>query len=201
MARSTLVSPRHPARSALSWCTFVVYIYWRWGGINGMRFRVGQFNLLCPTYGLKWGEREACLEWRSTREHGDSNWHLRWPALLRILTLAQCDILALEELEESTQPAVTEGLAELGLSLEVFPHPRRRDALGLAFNPNVFRLERRESRGYPSEEPVSASGLIDLRHTSGRLVRAVVTHQKGGVRAQLDDLLAFAVSPIYRTCR
>ena len=46
-----------------------------------MRLRVGTYNLLCPTYGVKWGEREACLDWRSKDEHGLSNWEQRWPAL------------------------------------------------------------------------------------------------------------------------
>jgi len=30
---------------------------------TSMRLRVGTYNLLCPTYGVKWGEREymQCL--------------------------------------------------------------------------------------------------------------------------------------------
>ena len=66
--------------------------------------RVGQFNILCPTYGVKWGEREACLEWKTKDDHGGSNWEVRWPAILRILKSAPWDILTLEELEESIRP-------------------------------------------------------------------------------------------------
>ena len=61
------------------------------------RLRVGTYNLLCPFYGLKWGEREACVDWKSNEEHGGSNWPQRWPALLRNLGVAPLDVLALQE--------------------------------------------------------------------------------------------------------
>ena len=89
--------------------------------LTSMRLRVGTYNLLCPTYGVKWGEREACLDWRSKHEHGLSNWELRWPALLRVIQAAPWDLLALEELEDGTRADVEAACDGLGLRLVWFP--------------------------------------------------------------------------------
>ena len=95
--------------------------------------RVGQFNVLCPAYGLKWGEREACLDWVSNEDHGGSNWDLRWPAILRCLRTCAWSVLALEELEESVRPSIEQGLESIGLQLICFDHPGREDGIGIAF--------------------------------------------------------------------
>ena len=79
------------------------------------------------------------------------------------------------------------------MTLELFAHPGRRDALGVAFDPRVLSLEAVASRGYPEEDPKQATGRLDLRHTaSGVPVRVLATHQRGGDAAQLADLFAFA---------
>ena len=165
------------------------------------RFRVGQYNLLCPTYGVKWGEREACVGWKSRDNHGGSNWQRRWPALLRVLKEAPWDLLALEELEDSIRPDVEAGLDALGLRLHWFPHPGRDDALGLAYNPDVFRAAAACSRGYPAASPRATSGRIDFHHhASGRSVRAAVTHQLGGVAEQWHDLMDFVLDGVPDDC-
>ena len=160
--------------------------------LTSMRLRVGTYNLLCPTYGVKWGEREACLDWRSKHEHGLSNWELRWPALLRVIQAAPWDLLALEELEDGTRADVEAACDGLGLRLVWFPHPGRCDALGLAYNPQALRAEESASRGYPTGAPRATSGRVDFRHLqTGRVVRAAVTHQRGGVAEQWNDLVDF----------
>ncbi len=45
--------------------------------VSRHRIRVGQYNVLCPTYGVKWGEREAFFDWKSKDDFGGSNWDLR----------------------------------------------------------------------------------------------------------------------------
>jgi hypothetical protein len=157
-------------------------------------FRVGQFNLLCPTYGVKWGEREACCDWISKTDHGVSNWDRRWPALLRILKLGAPDVLALEELEESTREAIQSGMASLGMTLLWFPHPAREDALGIAFNPQTFALQSPPSHlHFPPEDPKATIGRVSLCHNdSGVLVNCLVTHQRGGNPAQMAGLVSFA---------
>ena len=55
-------------------------------------------------------------------------------------------------------------LNSLGLQLEWIPHPGREDALGLAYNPHVFQVVERATRGYPPDSPKVASGRIDLCH-------------------------------------
>ena len=98
-----------------------------------LTLRCGQYNLLCPAYGVKWGEREACDAWVSKQEHGGSNWSRRWPALRRVLDCAEWDVLALQELEANTFADVQQGLMAQGLELLSFPHPGREDALGIAY--------------------------------------------------------------------
>ena len=131
---------------------------------TSMRLRVGTYNLLCPTYGVKWGEREACLDWRSKDEHGLSNWEQRWPALRRVIQAAPWDLLALEELEDSTRADVEAACDGLGLRLAWFPHAGRSDALGLADDPRALRAEESVHRNYPSDAPTATSGRVDFRH-------------------------------------
>jgi hypothetical protein len=161
-----------------------------------LRLRVGQYNLLCPTYGVKHGEREACAAWTSKTEHGASNWPQRWPALQRVLQRgAPWGLLLLEELEDATRADVTDTLNALGLALVWFDHPGRADALGIAYDETAFRPVATASRPYPPDHPKVVSGRVDLTHTpSGQAVRVVVTHQRGGRAAQLEDLFAFAAA-------
>jgi endonuclease/exonuclease/phosphatase family metal-dependent hydrolase len=161
-----------------------------------LTLRVATYNLLCPSYGLKWGEREACLDWKSPQVHGPSSWSARWPALLRVMQSAIWDVLVLQEIEPSTQPDIAAGIEALGLHLEPFKHPGRADGLAIAFDPDKFELESRCQRDYPRppSQLYATSGRLDLRLRTGagHAVRVVATHQKGGVAAQLADLGAFA---------
>jgi len=171
------------------------------GKALAMQLRVGQFNVLCPAYGVKWGEQEACIEWVSKDEHGGSNWRARWPALQRLIGCARWDILTLEELEDSVCADVIKGLGEQGLVLIWFSHPGREDALGIAYNSAVFLLEGRVARHFPPENPKATTGRVDLRHVpSGRSVRVLVTHQRGGNTEQLEDLFEFAAVDAPEVC-
>eukprot|EP01043_Picozoa_sp_COSAG02_P032141 COSAG02_NODE_2134_length_9720_cov_3.845027_1_plen_956_part_00 len=160
-----------------------------------LALRVGQYNLLCPTYGVKWGEREACEQWVSAEQHGGSNWDARWPALRRVLEVgSQWDLLTLQELEDSVRDDVEEGVASMGLVLEWFDHPGRADAVGIAYAPHSFSLLARAERGYPAGRANVVTGRLDLRHiSSGATVRVLSTHQRGGTPEQLSDLFQFAV--------
>ena len=150
--------------------------------------RVGQYNVLCPAYGVKWGEREACLDWHSETSHGASNWSIRWPALLRVIGSAKWDILALEEIEDSVRDDVTTGTKELGLNLVWFDHPARLDALGLCYSPEVFSV-----RGISSRGAKATVGRVDLLHKiSAMTVSVLVTHQRGHCASQLAELCDFA---------
>ena len=77
--------------------------------VEPIEIKVGQYNLLCPAYGVKWGEREACTDWVSKEEHGGSNWTQRLPAINRLLGSVPWDVLALEELEARGRQGVTAG--------------------------------------------------------------------------------------------
>jgi len=151
--------------------------------------RVGQYNVLCPTYGVKWHEREACNDYRSKIDHGGSNWSTRWPALLRVIGSAKWDILTLEEIEESTRDDITTGIKNLGLELIWFKHPKRKDAVGICYRPEVFDKLGKSQRG-----EFATVGRADLLHKPSKLkVSVFVTHQKGGLkyRPQLADLCKF----------
>ena len=164
-------------------------------GAARLKLLVGQYNLLCPTYGLKWGEREACREWKSKTEHGGSNWPERWPALRRVLCSASWDLLTLQELEDTTCADVLKALGDMGLGLVYFEHPGRQDAIGIAYNAATFTLQAKATREYPQDAPYATTGRVDLCHVAtGTPLRVLVTHQKGGNAAQLDDLFAFAAA-------
>ena len=80
-------------------------------------------------------------------------------------------------------------------SLVWFARPSRADALGVAYREEAFTLHATSSRPYPLREPRATSGRVDLRHVpTGRAVRVLVTHQRGGLAAQLADLFAFATA-------
>ena len=193
-------------------------------------FRIGQFNVLCPSYGVKWGEREACADWKTKEEHGamllcsvvlrsvvpcsvvpcsvvpcsvvpcsvvpcsgGSNWSARWPAILRILAASACDVLTLQEVEESVRTELEQGLDSIGLSLVWFAHPGRVDAVAIAFRTDQFTLEACASRDFPREDPKATTGRVDLRHnSSGIHIRCLSTHQRGGNTTQLEDTFQFA---------
>lgn len=162
-----------------------------------MQLTIGQYNLLCPVYGVKWGEREACLDWKSMSDHGASNWEKRWPALLRVMSAASWDLLALEELEDSTREDVEGGLTNLGLELVWFNHPGREDALGIAYNPMVLRIINITAHHYPIDNPRAAIGCVDFRHVKTQSpVRMAVAHLRGGPHSapdQWNDLLDFVM--------
>lgn len=167
-----------------------------------MQLRVGQYNLLSPTYGVKWGEREACIRWVSKADHGGSNWTVRWPALLRNISVAQWDLLGLQEIEDSTRSDVETGLNSLGLCMKVFSHPGRLDSLGLAYNPQELKIHQHDVQPYPAQSPKSITGRVDFLHRrSGRPLRVAITHQRGGDVEQLKDTLSFVFdAPSEFTC-
>lgn len=159
------------------------------------RLLAGQYNVLCPAYGVKWGEREACEAWVSKHEHGGSNWAKRWPALRRVLGAATWDVLTLEELEDSIRVDVGSALENMGINLMWFHHPGRDDALGIAYNAAVLSPVAQATRPWPPVDPKATTGRVDLRHLrSGQPVRVLVTHQRGGIAAQLTDLFDFAAA-------
>jgi endonuclease/exonuclease/phosphatase family metal-dependent hydrolase len=161
--------------------------------VRSIPFRVGQYNLLCPAYGVKWAEREACLDWVSKETHGGSNWEFRWPAIKRIIERAQCDILALEECEECMRSNLEELFASLGLSSEWYDHPGREDALVIAYNKDTFSLTESRCTNYPPKDPKVTTGCVDLCHSaSGMQVRCLVAHHRGRNTHQLADLFLFA---------
>eukprot|EP01062_Namystynia_karyoxenos_P024911 TRINITY_DN19750_c0_g1_i1.p1 TRINITY_DN19750_c0_g1~~TRINITY_DN19750_c0_g1_i1.p1 ORF type:complete len:305 (+),score=65.67 TRINITY_DN19750_c0_g1_i1:133-915(+) len=153
--------------------------------------RVCQFNLLCPAYGVKWGELEACVDASAPPERRQCNWAARWPALRRLLSMAQWDVLCMQELQEATLPSVRSATDELGMELRVWNHPGREDALGVAFRRSSLSCERESVAVHGP----AATGVLDLTHkVSARRVRVVCTHQKGGVAEQMAALLEAAES-------
>ena len=64
--------------------------------MNKINIRIGQYNILSPTYGIKWKEREALTK------NGEDNWHLRVNVIIDILQNSDCDIIALQEVEKNT---------------------------------------------------------------------------------------------------
>lgn len=155
--------------------------------------RIGQYNLLCPVYGVKWGEREACLDWKSKDDHGGSNWSLRWPALLRNISRCHFDVLTLEEAEDCIKADCEAGFTALGMKSNWFAHPGRQDCLGIAWDPKTLEMKTSTIREWPKEEPKASSGRMDFMHVvTGKHVRVLVTHQRGGKAEQLQDLFEFA---------
>ena len=63
-------------------------------GLPGeVRLRVGQLNVLSPTYAVKWREREGCVDRTAPDGQRVSNWPRRWPALRRVLECAEWDVV------------------------------------------------------------------------------------------------------------
>ena len=58
-----------------------------------VRLRVGQLNVLSPTYAVKWREREGCVDRTAPDGQRVSNWPRRWPALRRVLECAEWDVV------------------------------------------------------------------------------------------------------------
>lgn len=161
------------------------------------RIRIGSFNILCPAYGLKWGEREACLEWTSKENHGGCNWNVRLPALLRLISSAECDVLALQEIQASCHLDLEIGLRSITtkLHLEWYNHPGRQDAVGIAFNPEKFDLEKSVSCPLRTVPRKVTNGSVDLvTKEGGQRIRVVTTHQGGRRNEQLEDVFKFAQS-------
>merc|ERR1719253_2331325 len=87
-----------------------------------LEVRVCQYNLLSPTYAVKWREREGM------DPEGQSNWAVRWPALLRNLEGAW-DFACLQEVEDGTLEDVQAGFPPGRLRFH--QHPKRSDGLAI----------------------------------------------------------------------
>lgn len=145
---------------------------------------VGCYNVLCSTYAVKWGEREG------VGPTGASNWSARWPAMRGIIALARWDVVCLQEVEHTDAEEIASGLGD-GYTTFYFKHERRPpDGLMIAVRTEAFHSE-----VVPNELQHNgvAFGCVDLRHrASGRKVRVVTAHCRGGNAPQLDALAGFA---------
>jgi len=85
------------------------------------------------------------------------------------------------------------GIGALGMKTMWFAHPGRQDCLGIAWRPETFEMKASAIREWPREGPKAASGRMDFAHVAtGKHVRVLVTHQRGGIDEQLADLFDFA---------
>eukprot|EP00442_Polarella_glacialis_P011264 CAMPEP_0115156674 /NCGR_PEP_ID=MMETSP0227-20121206/68588_1 /TAXON_ID=89957 /ORGANISM="Polarella glacialis, Strain CCMP 1383" /LENGTH=283 /DNA_ID=CAMNT_0002567901 /DNA_START=61 /DNA_END=912 /DNA_ORIENTATION=- len=152
-------------------------------------FSVGCYNVLCPTYAVKWNEREG------VGPDGTSNWSERWAVMQDILTRASFDVVCLQEVEQLDAESIAASLgAAEGPSAEYvaryFKHEKRPpDGVMIVVRRSAF------------EDPVFsemqyngvAFGCADMRHrTSSCSVRVVTCHCRGGDEKQLAALSDFA---------
>mmetsp|Transcript_31644 Transcript_31644/g.58139 ORF Transcript_31644/g.58139 Transcript_31644/m.58139 type:complete len:332 (-) Transcript_31644:10-1005(-) len=148
---------------------------------------IGCYNLLCPTYGVKWKEREAM------NDEGTSNWAQRWPVMAGILQRAHLDIVCLQEVEQAEVEGITR---DLGPEYKVyfFKHKvRPPDGVMLAVRSSAF-----------SADPVFAEvdckgvafGRTDLQLSVPSVenvkIRVSTAHCRGGRQEQLASLADFA---------
>lgn len=147
-------------------------------------FSVGCYNVLCPTYAIKWNEREG------KDAAGESNWDLRWPVMQGIISRACWDVLCLQEVEHDLVPAIVGAIAAGGYEAHYFKHEKRPpDGVLIAFRKAAFT----ELAVRPGAFGGAAFGCVDLMHSaSGRQVRVVNSHCRGGNADQLAALAAFA---------
>eukprot|EP01065_Artemidia_motanka_P010227 TRINITY_DN15397_c0_g1_i1.p1 TRINITY_DN15397_c0_g1~~TRINITY_DN15397_c0_g1_i1.p1 ORF type:complete len:320 (+),score=96.93 TRINITY_DN15397_c0_g1_i1:115-960(+) len=151
------------------------------------RISVGQFNVLCPAYALRWGEREGCVDHTAPQARRVCNWRQRWPALRRVLTSARWDVLTLQELQEATLPDVSSALSSCGMRLCYHKHPARFDGLGVAYRSDVFEELSNDALPFSG---YTVTARVDLRHReTGKVCRVFSTHQRGAVEAQMTQLL------------
>eukprot|EP00434_Breviolum_minutum_P012568 symbB.v1.2.011073.t1/scaffold738.1/size167167/7 len=146
---------------------------------------VGSYNLLCPTYAVKWKELQGM------DANGNSNWALRWPAMRDILKQAQFDVLCLQEVERTDLDSI---VADLGpeYTSQYFKHPvagRPPDGLVIAVKKTVCA-----SAPSWSERDFKGKvifGGLDFEHPCGARIRVVTGHMRGRNQEQLDAFGAF----------
>lgn len=145
---------------------------------------VGCYNVLCSTYAVKWIEREGI------GKDGKSNWSLRWPVMRGIINRARWDVVCLQEVEQTDVEEIVSGLG-LGYATYYFKHQKRPpDGVLIAVRSETF-----EGAPVPGELQHNgvAFGRVDVVHRrSGRKVRVVTAHCRGGNAAQLAALADFA---------
>jgi len=145
---------------------------------------VGCYNVLCSTYAVKWGEREGvgC--------DGASNWSLRWPVMRNIIARAHWDVVCLQEVEHTDVEEIASGLGDEYTTF-YFKHQKRPpDGLMIAVRTKAFQGE---LAPIELQHNGVAFGCVDFVHrASGRKVRVVTSHCRGGNAAQLEALSDFA---------
>lgn len=145
---------------------------------------VGCYNLLCPTYAVKWREREGVAE------DGSSNWLARWAVMQDILRRARWDVVCLQEVEYTEVASIMHGLGPEYCAF-YFKHAKRPpDGVMIAVRRAVF-----DSQYAPAERQYRGAvfGRVDLVHTaSGARVRVVTSHCRGKDPEQLTCLASFA---------
>lgn len=173
---------RQDGQGRVLWCKEVSETI----GCARAAFSVGSYNVLCPEYALKWGEREG------VGRDGACNWSLRWPVMLEILGRVGLDVVCLQEVPEADAADVADGLAAHDYDAVYFKHDNRPpDGLMIAVRRNVWRgpvLSHSEV-----QHNGVAFGQVDLVHeASGAQVRVVTAHCRGGRKDQLQALANFA---------
>lgn len=154
----------------------------RAGGLGS--FSVGCYNVLCPTYAVKWGEREGMGPDRA------NNWSSRWPVMQDIIQRANWDICCLQEVEVADMNDILTGFGDQ-YSSYYFKHAKRPpDGVLIAVRRDAFECVGATEIQWRGSV---AFGRVDLRHrSSGVSVRVVTAHMRGGNAQQLADLAAFA---------
>jgi len=144
---------------------------------------VGCFNLLSPTYAVKWDEREG------KGPDGSSNWAQRWPLLCNFILRAHWDLVCLQEVEAAEQERIQADLGS-GYQSFYFKHEKRPpDGLMIAVRTDVWE----NAASQEIQHGGVAFGLVDVTHImTGMRVRIVTAHCRGGREEQLQALADFA---------
>ncbi|CAE7837665.1 Calm4, partial [Symbiodinium necroappetens] len=146
-------------------------------------FSICTYNLLCPTYAVKWKEQQGMAA------DGSSNWPVRWPVMRDILQRGQFDVLCLQEVENTELDSIVADLGS-GYRAKYFKHSRRPpDGLLIAVKSSAFKASPEWILG---EHQGFALGGVDLEHPCGAKIRVVTGHMKGGRPAQLQAFAEFA---------
>mmetsp|Transcript_6009 Transcript_6009/g.14353 ORF Transcript_6009/g.14353 Transcript_6009/m.14353 type:complete len:296 (+) Transcript_6009:11-898(+) len=148
---------------------------------------VATYNVLCPVYGVKWAEREACLDHKA--EERASNWDVRWPALKRNLALGRWDVVCIQEAQDVTRRHLEQAATEMEMEFCFVPHQKRKDALAMMYRPSRLELVKHDVRDFCG----SSTGLLELRDLcTDATLRVLCTHQRGGKPEQMADLMEYA---------
>lgn len=121
---------------------------------------------------------------------GSSNWAQRWPVMQAIINRAQWDVVCLQEVEQTDAQQISDGFGA-GYTTFYFKHEKRPpDGLMIAVKSDTFEAS-------PSPQEIQddgvAFGSVDVVHRkSGRKVRIVTAHARGGRKEQLEALSKFA---------